>query len=56
MKVLHIFKNDPDETVRELTTAFTDDETTSVPLYEDDVDWEGLVDEIFAADKVICWW
>ena len=56
MNVLHIIKTEPDESVRELTTAFTDDEMTIVPLYEGDVDWEGLVDKIFAADKVICWW
>jgi len=56
MKILHILKTEPDETVRELMEATADEEATTVPLFEGDVDWTGLVDEIFAADKVICWW
>lgn len=56
MNVLHILKTEPDETVEDLIRAFADDDAVTVPLYEGDVDWEGLVDEIFAADKVICWW
>lgn len=56
MKILHILKSEPDETVEELAAAFADEEVTTVPLYDDGVDWSDLVDEIFAADKVICWW
>jgi hypothetical protein len=56
MKVLHILKTEPDETVEQLMRAFADDEVTTVPLYEGGVDWDGLVDAIFAADKVISWW
>ena len=56
MKILHILKTEPDETVKELMAAFADEEVTTVPLYEGEVDWTGLVDEIFTADKVICWW
>jgi hypothetical protein len=56
MKILHILKTEPDETVKEFTEAFADEEVTTVSLYEGEIDWTGLVDEIFAADKVICWW
>jgi len=56
MNVLHILKTEPDETVQELMQAFADDEVSTVPLFEGGVDWEGLVDEIFSADKIICWW
>ena len=56
MNVLHILKSEPDETVEELLEAFRDEETTTVPLYEGNVDWADLVDAIFASDKVICWW
>jgi hypothetical protein len=56
MKVLHILKTEPDETIQELTGAFADDEVTIVPLYEGEVDWADVVDQIFAAEKVICWW
>jgi len=56
MKVLHILKTEPDETVESLLQAFTDDEGKTVPLYEGEVDWASLVDDIFSYDKIICWW
>lgn len=56
MKILHVLKTEPDETVDELLAVFADDDVTTVPLYEEGVDWPDLVDKIFAADKVICWW
>jgi len=56
MKVLNILKTEPDETVEEFTLAFAGEEVETIPLYDGDVDWAALVDEIFAADKVICWW
>ncbi len=31
-------------------------ETSVVVLYETETDWDALVDDIFAHDKVICWW
>ena len=56
MKVLHILKSEPDEAVQEFLEAFTDDEVKTVPLFEEEVDWESLVDDIFDHEKVICWW
>ena len=56
MKVLHIVKSEPDETVEQFQAVFTDHEVTTVRLFDGDIDWEQLVDEIFAHDKVICWW
>jgi len=56
MKVLHIHRSEPDETVKTLMKAFAEDEATVVPLYTGDVDWAKLVDDIFAHDKVISWW
>jgi hypothetical protein len=56
MKVLHILKSEPDETVQEFIEAFSGDEATTVTIYDGDVDWASLVDEIFDHDKVICWW
>lgn len=55
-QVLHILKTEPDDTVAELIGAFPDDAGGTVALYEEEVDWEDLVERIFAADKVICWW
>jgi hypothetical protein len=57
MKVLNILKSEPDETVEKLGEAVSKDNPSSVTmLYEDHVDWEGIVDDIFLHDKVICWW
>ena len=56
MKVLHILKSEPDELVEDYMQAFADEEVTTVGLFEGEVDWEALVDEIFASDKVISWW
>ena len=57
MKVLNILKSEPDETVGKLTEELSRMNETSVAvLYEGDVDWSALVDDIFAHEKVICWW
>ncbi len=57
MKILHILRSEPDETVEKLSAALSRENTTTVtPLYQGDVDWEALVDNIYSHDKVICWW
>ncbi len=57
MKVLHILRTEPDDTVRICLEAFsTEDAGNVAALYKDDVDWSRLVDDIFSHDKVICWW
>jgi hypothetical protein len=57
MKVLHILRSEPDETVEKLTASLSMDNRASVAvIYEEPVDWAALVDQIFENDKVICWW
>jgi len=56
MQILHILRTQPDETVTSLKKSFSDQEGKTVVLYERDVDWETLVDDIFAAEKIISWW
>lgn len=56
MQILHILRTKPDETVASLRKALSDQDGKTVALYEDDVDWEALVDDIFGAEKVISWW
>lgn len=57
MKVLHILRSEPDETVEKLSRAVSSENTITVaPLYQGQVNWKALVDEIFTHDKVICWW
>lgn len=57
MRVLHILKNDPDETVEKLIDVLSEDcEASVVPLFNGNIDWLRLVDDIFTHDRVICWW
>jgi hypothetical protein len=56
MQILHLLRTQPDETVASLKKSFSDQKGKTVVLYEGDVDWEALVDDIFAAKKVISWW
>ena len=57
MRILHILRNDPDETTEKLISYLSEtDEATVQPLFQGSIDWERLVDDIFAHDKVICWW
>lgn len=57
MKVLNIVRSEPDDVVKKFIDAFSEgEEDKAIALYGGDVDWSGLVDEIFGYDKVICWW
>ncbi|MEE8415854.1 MAG: hypothetical protein V3S05_06245 [Desulfobacterales bacterium] len=57
MKVLHILRTEPDESVKTfMETISAKEESKVTPLYNEDVDWSGLVDDILAYDKVISWW
>lgn len=57
MRILHILRSDPDETVEKLIDCLNvTEEATVQPLFQGDVDWSRLVDDIFTHDKVICWW
>lgn len=57
MKVLYILKSEPDATVQALSRAIDRDcEVTVAPIFQNQTDWDALVELIFANDKVICWW
>ena len=57
MKILNVYRNQPDETVKKLVGIVTRErESDSFALYEDKPDYDKLVDKIFAADQTICWW
>ena len=58
-KVLNIVRSAPDDLERKLIDAFSGGEGEGdkvIPLYEGDVNWSSLVDEIFSHDQIICWW
>ena len=57
MKILHILRSEPDETVKQMMATITNgDYSKATPLYVGDVDWPKLVDDILSYDKVISWW
>jgi hypothetical protein len=57
MKILHIFRSEPDETVQNIVKSTTNgDESTVFELYQDNIDWSRLVDDIFSHQKVVSWW
>lgn len=57
MKVLHILRSQPDSRSMELITSLDDAEHCRViALYETTVDYSQLVEAVFDADRVICWW
>ena len=57
MKILHILRSQPDETVEKIVASTNNgDEAKTAALYKSDIDWSHLVDDIFSHEKVICWW
>jgi hypothetical protein len=57
MKILNVYRSQPDETVEKLVEIVTRDrEQDSFDLYADNPDYDALVDKIYEADQTICWW
>lgn len=57
MKILHIFKSEPDTETRQLADALSEGrEATETALYSGDVDYDDLVRRVFENDQAVCWW
>ena len=57
MKVLNVYRSEPDETTKKLVEIVSRDrDADSFDLKVDSPDYDALVDKIFAADQTICWW
>lgn len=57
MKVLNIVRSKPDDFIIKCIDVFSEDkEDKVIAIYDENVDWNGVVDDIFSYDKVICWW
>jgi hypothetical protein len=57
MKILNIYKSEPDATVTKLVEIVTRDrESEEFYLNVADPDYDKLVDKIFEADQTISWW
>jgi hypothetical protein len=57
MKVLNVYRSEPDATVKKLVEIVSRDrQADSFKLNVDKPNYDELVDKIFAADQTICWW
>ena len=57
MKVLNIYRSEPDDTTKKLVEIVTRDrESDSFDLHVDAPDYDALVEKIYDADKTISWW
>lgn len=57
MKILNVYRSEPDETTKKLVEIVTRDrESDSFDLNVDSPDYEALVDKVYDADQTICWW
>jgi len=57
MKILHIFKTEPNDEVKKLVEIMSEgEETKTFELYKENVNYEELIDLVFECDKVISWW
>ncbi|SHO42974.1 hypothetical protein [Desulfopila aestuarii] len=57
MKILNVYRSEPDETVKKLVEIVTRDrESMSFDLNVEAPDYDKLVDMIFEADQTISWW
>jgi len=57
MKILHIFRSPPTPEVLKLVAVLSErNEAAEFPLYQEDVDYDSLVQLIFSHDKVFSWW
>jgi hypothetical protein len=57
MRILHILRSEPDEMVRMFIREVSEsEESMEVTLYQGEVDYQQLLKDIFASDRVISWW
>ncbi len=57
MKILQVYRSEPNDDVKTLVEILNRDrEADEFKLYEDNPDYDALVEKIFAADKTVCWW
>ncbi|MHB1664085.1 MAG: hypothetical protein ACYCT7_02330 [bacterium] len=56
MKILHIFKREPSKTELEIVNFHSKaNKVNLIKLYEDSINYDNLVKEVFEHDKVFCW-
>ena len=56
-RMLHILKTKPDDTENHLISDLCRERTCiQIPLFEENVDYEALIDLIFECEEVVTWW
>ncbi len=56
MKILHIYREKPDETALTLAEAWNEgNEVNEFHLYKQPVDYDKLIELVFDSDKVLNW-
>jgi len=57
MKTLHILKSEPDDSTRILIDSMSQaEETVLFRMYDENTDYEKLLELIFEYDKTVTWW
>ena len=57
MKILHILRSETDDLTRMFIREISQgEENIEVSLYQENVDYHQLVNNIFESDLVISWW
>jgi len=57
MKILHVFRHEPDAETRELAAIVSRErEATEFHLYQEPVDYDRLLDLVLTHDQVVSWW
>lgn len=56
MNIVHILKKAPDESTKTIISIHAaEHQVTMVELYKGEIEYEKLVADVFASDKVFCW-
>ena len=57
MKILHIYKTEPDDITLTLVEKMSEgDEISTFELYRDDADYDKLIEIVFEHEKIVTWW
>ena len=57
MKLLHVLKSEPDETVKKLMKPLSaHSQVQEFKLFGENIDYDKFIELVFDNDKVICWW
>ena len=57
MKLLNVYRSAPNDDTQKLVDIVSEGrEAQGFNLYEENPDYDKLVDMVFDADQTICWW